>query len=145
MLEDTSVILSLSFLFLSFFLLATFLSLVLCQTHSFLMEFQNASYIERERIRETPLRTHTLDEHFYNSLSFFFFFILLLQQLFSPSFNTTVGYPSFSKYTYTTLHIWKKNPVFHIRKFNSLFVDLVLIKYYVPLFICSYKYKRYIP
>lgn len=42
---------SLTFFFVSSFsfLFTYFLSLVVCQTHSFLMEFQNASYIVRAR------------------------------------------------------------------------------------------------
>lgn len=58
-----------------FFLLIPSLSLVLCQTHFFLMEFQNASYTKRGRERgerRRYLHTHTLNEHFHNSLSHFF-------------------------------------------------------------------------
>jgi len=103
------------FLFVSSFsfLFTHFLLLVLCQTHSFLMEFQNASYIVkvRERVGEGDgaVRTHTLTNIFIILSHFFFFFVLLLQQLFSLSFQLNGRLPVFQNtYTYTGIDIEEK-------------------------------------
>ena len=84
---------------------ASVLPLVLCQTHSFLMEFSKCiRSIERAREKETTLcggRTH-FNERFHNSFSFFSLrCVSTVRTILSFSFPTTIDSGSFKTHTHT--------------------------------------------
>ncbi len=130
MLEEASMILSLFFSFL-FFLLTPSLSFVLYQTHSFLMEFQNTSYIERERERERERRRYlppyTLLTNIFIILSLIFFllYISIATNILSfIQYNSRL--PVFQN-THTQNYTYEgKKPVFHI---SVSFIDYFMTKF----------------
>ncbi len=147
LLEKTSMILSRFFVSPFSFFLTHFLSLVLCQTHSLLMEFQNTSYIVRARERETTLlartHTHTLTNIFI-ILSQFFSSLCYCYNNYSLFHLTHNGRQPVFQNTHTYRHrhrrkVYQSFIAHHFIQVSSVHYFRILI---TTIFICNSKRRK---